>query len=513
MENNILIYIGVAVGSGILGLGAAILFLGKGLFDPAERIRNAEEMLVKTEKEKEEIVKMAKERAHKTKERLQHEIKDTEERVKKLEEALKYKEETVGKKQKRNEELRLKMVSQKEESSGLQEGIKKLERKFTERLCEKTGMNLMETKEQIIEKYITETEEEAKERFANQEEHIKENAVRMAKKVLVNAIQRMCSPTSVETKVILIKVPRDEIKGKIVGKEGGNILEFEKLLEVDIIFNDMPSTISISGYNLVNRRIAQKAIESLIRERRNITPELLKETIKKAGLEIDKELYEIGEKALKMLDIKSVDKELVKTIGRLQYRTSYGQNIMKHSLEVSWIATMLGSEVGINVNICKIAGFLHDLGKAIDQDPNVQGTHDFLTKELMTKYNFSPEEIHAAWTHHDSEPPRTAEALMVKAADAVSAGRPGARQESMEKYTERIMALEDAGRSFGGVKKAYAISAGRELRVFVDSEQISDDKMKGLAEQIAGKIQKEISYPGKIKVNTIRRTGFTETAK
>jgi ribonuclease Y len=323
----------------------------------------------------------------------------------------------------------------------------------------------------------------------------------------------MCSPTSVETKIIQVAVPKDEIKGRLVGKEGKNIHEFERLLEVDIIFNDLPNTISIAGYNLINRRIAQKAIEQLMREKRLITPQLLEETIKQAGKEIDKELYEIGEKVMKMMDLKNLDKELIKTIGRLQYRTSYGQNIMKHSLEVSWIATMLGSEVGLNVNVCKVAGFLHDLGKAIDQDPNVQGTHDFLTKELMTKYNFTEEEIHAAWTHHDSAPAKTPEALIVKAADAVSAGRPGARQESMEKYTERIMALEDAGRSFTGVKKAYAISAGRELRIFVDPEQVTDENMKPLAEEIANKIEKEISYPGKIKINTIRRTGFTEVAK
>lgn len=513
MGNELIINTGMLVGGGGIGLIIATVLLKTRIIDTTQKIKNAEEMMLKAVKEKEEIIKTAKERTQKNKEHLQNEIKNHKERVEKLEQTLAYKEEMLTKKQKRNEELKLRMTAQKEESSALKEGIKRTEKKFTEKLCEKTNMNLEETKEEIIEKYKKETEEEAKERFLNQEENVKENATRIAKKILINAIQRMCSPTSVETKIIQVTVPKDEIKGRIVGKDGKNIHEFEKLLEVDIVFNDLPNTISISGYNLINRRIAQKAIEQLMREKRTITQDILKETIKKAEKEIDKELYEIGEKVVKMLELKNLDKELIKTIGRLQYRTSYGQNIMKHSLEVSWIATMLGSEFGLNVEVCKVAGFLHDLGKAIDQDPNVQGTHDFLTKELMSKYNFSEEEIHAAWTHHDSAPAKTPEALIVKAADAVSAGRPGARQESLEKYTERIAALEDAGKSFQGVKKAYAISAGRELRIHVDPEQINDENMKPLAEEIAVKIEKEISYPGKIKINAIRRTGFIEIAK
>jgi ribonuclease Y len=499
---------GVAAGAVI-----SVLVLGKKILDPSQKIKSAEELVLKAEKEKAEITTSAKERVKRAKDQLEHEVKNHEERTEKIKKALLYKEDVLDKKQKKNEELKLKIASQKEESSVLQDGVKKLERKFTEKLCDKTGENTAKLKELITERYIKEAKEEAKEHIAHYEETTKENAQKTAKKILINAIQRMCSPTSVETSVILITVPKDEIKGRIVGKDGKNIQEFEKTLEVDIIFNDLPNTISISGYNLVNRRIAQKAMELLIKEKRIITPEIIRESIKRGEKEIDKELTEIGEKTIKALGIQNLDKELIKTIGRLQYRTSYGQNIMKHSMEVSWIATMLGSELGLDLKVCKVGGFLHDLGKAIDQDPNVQGTHDFLTKELMTKYGFSEAEIHAAWTHHDSEQQKTPEALIVKAADAVSAGRPGARQESIERYAERIAALEDAGKSFDGVKKAYAISAGRELRVLVDPERIDDGNMKHLAEEIAKKIQTEISYPGKIKVNTIRRTSYTEISR
>lgn len=492
---------------------SAQIFRKKKLFDFEKRKKDAEDLMVKNREEGESMIKEAGKKAEERKERIALEIKNREERIKKIEEVLKHKEEYLSKKQARNNEIKLKLAAYKEESSGIQEATKKVEKKFTEKLSEKTGLNTRDLKEEIINKYQKELEEEAEERLANIETDVKENAQKTAKTILITVMQRLCSPTSVESKVILIHVPKDYIKGKIVGKEGRNIEEFEKDLEVDIIFNDLPETISVSGYNLVNRRIAEKAIQKLIKEKGDITTEMVKRSIKIAAGEMEKELFEIGKAVTEKLGVKNLPKDLMATIGRLQYRTSYGQNIMKHSMEVSYIATMLGGELGLNMNVCKIAGFLHDLGKAIDQDPNVQGAHDFLTKELMEKYKFSEEEVHAAWTHHDSAAQKTPEALIVKAADAVSAGRPGARQESIEKYSERIQALEETAKNFKGVKKSYAISAGREIRVIVNPEEISDEGLVGLAGQIAEKIEAEISYPGKIKVNAIRRTDYAESTK
>ena len=513
MENITINIITAIGGIGIAAAVSAQFFKRKKLFNFEKRKKEAEDLIDKSKEEAGEMVKDATKRAEEKKEKIELEIKNREERIKKIEEVLKHKEEYLNKKQKRNSEIKLKIAGYKEESSGVQETIKKIEKKYTEKLSEKTGLNTRDLKEEIINKYQSELEEEAGERLSKIEEDVKENAVKTAKTILVTAMQRLCSPTSVESKVILIHVPKDHIKGKIVGKEGKNIEEFEKNIEVDIIFNDLPETISVSGYNLVNRRIAEKAILKLIKETGEITTESVKKAIKLAGGEMEKELFEIGKNAVDKLGIKNLPKDLITTIGRLQYRTSYGQNIMKHSMEVSWIAAMLGGELGLNSAVCKIAGFLHDLGKAIDQDPNVQGAHDFLTKELMEKYGFSEEEVHAAWTHHDSAPQKTPEALIVKAADAVSAGRPGARQESIERYGERIQALEDAAKTFTGVKKSYAISAGRELRVIVNPEEISDESLIGLATEIAGKIEKEISYPGKIRVNAIRRTDYMESTR
>lgn len=263
---------------------------------------------------------------------------------------------------------------------------------------------------------------------------------------------------------------------------------------------------------LVKRRIAQKAMEKLIQTRGDINKLVIQNIIKAAEKETDEELYELGKKALEKMGINHDDKEFLRIVGRLQYRTSYGQNIMKHSMEVGWVAAMLGSELGLNVATCKTGGFLHDLGKAIDQDPNIKDAHDRLSKEIMEKFKFSKEEVHAAWAHHDAVPQETPEALIVKAADAISAGRPGARQESFDKYIERIRALEETALAFDGVRSAFAISAGRELRVIVEPESITDDKMHTLAKQMATKIESELTYPGQIKVNIIRRTKHVEIA-
>ena len=216
---------------------------------------------------------------------------------------------------------------------------------------------------------------------------------------------------------------------------------------------------------------------------------------------------------MKKMGIKTENQELCRMVGRLQYRTSYGQNILKHAMEVGWVSAMLGNELGLDAKTCLVSGFLHDLGKAIDQEENVKDTHDLLTKELMEKFGFTEEEVHAAWTHHDAAKQETPEALIIKAADAVSASRPGARQESFEKYIERIKALEGTATSYKGVKSAFAISAGRELRVLVDSESIKDEALKKMADEMAKQIEENISYPGQIKVNVIRRTKHTEVAK
>ncbi len=508
--NILTLLIGVAVGTVV----SLILFGRIKIFDFEKRKENAEKIIKESKTEAEKLKNEAAEKTRLIKERTVLESGKREERIEKLNEALKNKDAFIEKKELRNNDLRLEIVTAQEDSQFKQEQVKKFESEIMARLSQKTGLKYDSVKEQIMTAYKKEVEDYGEERLVKLEEDTKENATKIAKKILQNSMQRLSSPTSVETKTVLIKVPRDFIKGKIVGKNAENLAELEKIFpEVDVIFNDLPNTISIACYNLVLRRTVELIIEKLITFKGVIDVKVIQKIHEESKKELEKELYQVGKSAVERLGMRSDNKELLGVVGRMQYRTSYGQNIMKHSMEVAWMAAMLAYEARIDYKTCKIAGFLHDLGKAIDQDPTIQETHDRLTKQLMEKYGFKPEEVHAAWTHHEAEPPKTPEAWIVIAADAVSASRPGARQESLGQYIDRMQALEEKGQSFEGVKRAFAISAGRELRVMVDPEMINDEAMKPLATNIAEKIEKELSYPGKVKVNVIRRTDAIEIAK
>lgn len=472
--------------------------------------KTAEDLIVKTKEEAGKIKTETRTYIENRQRTFQHELNKRKERLSKLDEALVHREEAFKKREERNSELKLRIATQNEETNSLQLRIKNNEKEILNKLSQKTGSSLEDAKKQTLDMNAHELEEENQSKLARTEEWLKENAEKRAKNLIINIIQRLCSPTSVETRAVTVEVPRDQIKGKIVGRDGQNIKEFERLLDVDVVFNDLPNTISLSAFMLVKRRIAQKAMEKLVHHRGDINKIIVQKAVAAAERETDDELYEIGKKSLEKMGIKHPDKEFTRIVGRLQYRTSYGQNIMMHSMEVGWIASMIGNELGLNTTTCKVGGFLHDLGKAIDQDPSVKDTHDFLSKEIMEKYGFSWEEVHAAWTHHDAIPQETPEAVIVKASDAISASRPGARQESFDKYIERIKSLEETAREFEGVKAAFALSAGRELRVIVDPEKIADNAMLPMAQKMAAKIEDEITYPGQIKVNIIRRTKYTE---
>jgi ribonucrease Y len=382
---------------------------------------------------------------------------------------------------------------------------------YVQKLSQKAGQDTEQVKRDILHGLEKDLEMEKESKIRKYEEYITEDRERIAKNIITDAIQRYSSPTSVEKRTDTIIVPRDEIKGKIIGR-GGEILKLlEELTETDIIFNDAPNTIIIACFDLIKKHVAKETIEKLIKER-IVTPEKVRAAMEAAKNETAKTLIKIGYDIIRKLGLeyKKYPEEFARIIGRLQFRTSYGQNIVKHSMEVCNFTVMLGSEIGANVETCKIGGFFHDIGKAIDQE--VGGSHDVLTKEIMEKYGFSEEEIHAAWTHHDSIPQRTAEALLVKAGDAISAGRPGARAESIEKYLERIRALESISLSYEGVSKSYAISAGREVRVITDPSKLQDSDLPDLAKNIAHEIEENLSYPGKIKINIIRHTQSVDYA-
>lgn len=498
----------------ILGLFISIKALKGWKFFDIEKDRQAAETLIrKTKEEAEKTKNETKTYIENRQTTFKQELNKRKEKLTKLEEVLNHKEELILKKEEKNRALNLRIATDNEEVNTIKDKIKTAQKETLNKLSQKTGSSPEDTKKQTLKRYADELTAENQEKLTKIEEWLKENAEKTAKSLVVNVIQRLCSPTSVETRAVHVTVPKDSIKGKIIGRDGQNIKEFEKFLDVDIVFNDLPNTISLSAFMLVKRRIAQKAMEKLVNFKRDITKTIVQKAIESATKETDDELYEIGKKAIEKMGINHTDKEFIRIVGRLQYRTSYGQNIMKHSIEVGQVAAILGNELGLNAETCKVGGFLHDLGKAIDQDPNVKDAHDYLSREIMEKYGFSWEKVHAAWTHHDAIPQETAEAMIVKAADAISASRPGARQESFDKYIERIRALEETGYSFEGVKAAFALSAGRELRIIVDPEKVNDKTILPMAKKIAEKIEEDLTYPGQIKVNIIRKTKYTEIAQ
>ena len=504
----------VALAAG--GAGGYLVLHKTGAFNAEKRKEKALKELEEAKEEAKDLIERTKKRVEENKERAEESFKMSERMVQQVQNSLSNKGNHIKKREDKLEELKVLITKMEEEISAHKEKTKKIEEQSLAKLIEKSGQKTEDVRESILNRYKSELEEENVERLARREEQLKENAPKIAKNIIISTIQRLCSPTSVEPKYIYIKVPRDHIKGNIVGKNAENVKRIEKVLDIDIIFNDMPNTILVSSYNLMRRRIGEKVINNLVKVRGDINLKVVDIAIQKAKEEAKEELYKIGIDALKKMgitDLPTKDKSLVRTIGRLKFRTSYSQNIMLHSLEVGYLATILGYELGVDVEVCRVGGFLHDLGKAIDQDPDVQGSHDVLTKELMEKYGFDKASVHAAWTHHEAEKPQTPEALLVQAADALSASRPGARAESLEKYLERLHALEDTASSFEGVTKAFAISAGREVRVLVNPMEVSDGQAQELAENIAKNVEENLAYPGKIKVNVIRKTKTTEVAR
>jgi len=442
-----------------------------------------------------------------------HEDEQTKkEQHKRIENLLTSKTEQVQKKEAKNLEIQAALNFENELMTNLQKQGKEIENQFTEKLSQKSGQSVEQAKSELMHNLEQDLELASEDRLRKHVEDTEENKVRLAKNMVASVIQRYAAPTSVEKISTTIEVPRDEMKARILGKNMENIVLLEELTGCDIIFNDSPNTIIISCFDLVKKHIARETIARLVKER-IVNGDKIKFAMAEVQKTVEKNLIRIGTDVIKKLELdhRKFPDDFAKVVGRLQFRTSYGQNILKHSYEVGYFTLMLGAELGLDMETSKIGGFFHDLGKAIDQEVGLP--HDVLTKEIMEKYTFSEDEIHAAWAHHDAIPQRTAEAMLVKAGDAISAGRPGARQESLEKYIERIQAIEGISNSYEGVKKTFAISAGREVRVLVEATVLNDDDLKPLATNIAEEIQNSVAYPGKIKINVIRRTTNSDTAK
>jgi len=446
-----------------------------------------------------EIISEAKQQALESEAKIEKEQGRLEEKEKSLDEKTREIERQRGNLQKRDDEvtaLKAELTEASEKHRTALEQVAKL------------------TEEQAKEQLKTELELEFSSYYAAQaklvKEKFKEEAEEEAKNLLAEAMQRYASEVATESTATVVQLPSDDVKGKIIGKEGRNITAFEQATGVDIIIDDTPGAIIISGYDLARRYVAKLSMEKLIKDGR-IQPARIEEIVLKMKEEVGKMMLEFGKRATEELGITNYPQDLLKIIGRLRFRTSYGQNVLKHSLEMANIGRMLAEEIGADAKIVAEGCLLHDIGKALDHE--VAGTHVEIGVEICKKFKVRPEVIHCVAAHHSDTPIESPEAFIVAAADAISGARPGARRESFEAYVRRLKELEETAKSFEGVKRAFAISAGREVRVYVDTAKIDDLTQEKLAKDIAAKIEKELTYPGVIRVNVIRERRIEETAK
>lgn len=388
--------------------------------------------------------------------------------------------------------------------------LAELVQKQTEELERISGMSTEDAKRTLLEQLKNDLAQEQMQLIRENEAKIKETALEKSKEILSTTMQRCMIEQVVETTVSVVALPNDEMKGRIIGREGRNIRALETLTGVDLIIDDTPEAVVLSSFDPVRREIAKLALEKLIVDGR-IHPVRIEEMVEKARDEIDKKIWSEGENAALEMGVMGLNKELIKTLGRLYYRTSYGQNVLKHSLEVGHIAGMLAAELGANEKIAKRAGLLHDIGKAVDQTQ--EGTHIQLGVELATRYGEKPEVIHAIEAHHDDVVANTIEAVLVKVADAISAGRPGARRDTLEIYIKRLQKIEEIVNSYDGIKQSFAVQAGREVRIIVQAEMFDDLASGKLARDVAKRIENELDYPGQIRVTVVREFRTTEIAK
>ena len=475
-----------------------------------EAIKAAEAKRAEAESRKKEMVLEAKEEILKNRSDYEKEVKERRAELQRQENRLQQKEENIDRKteaiERKEESLTQKHAAIDREN----EEIQNIKRSQTEMLERISGFTAEDAKKYLIAQVESEVTHETALKIKEIESRMKEECDARAREIVTQAIQRCAADQVAEMTVSVVPLPNDEMKGRIIGREGRNIRTIETLTGVDLIIDDTPDAITISCFEPVRREIARLALEKLIADGR-IHPTHIEEMVEKARREVDATLKAEGERAVFETGVRSIHPELVKMLGRLHYRTSYGQNVLQHSIEVSHIAGMMAAELGADVQAAKRAGLLHDLGKAVDHE--MEGTHVALGVEFARKYKEKEEIIHAIEAHHNDVEPRTIVACLVQAADAISAARPGARRENLENYIKRLEQLEGIASSFNGVDKAYAIQAGREVRVMVKPEIISEDQMVILAHDLARKIEEEMEYPGQIKVHILRETTAVEYAK
>ncbi len=462
------------------------------------------------ETKKKEVLVEAKDEAHRMRNEYERENKERRNEILRNEKRLIKKEEMLDTKSMQVEKKEEVLQKKLKDIETKQNKLDAIHDKQVEELERISGLSTDDAKNMLIDNIKKEAEQEASIAVKEIEREAKETAERKAREIITYAIQKCSADHVAETTVSVVDLPNDEMKGRIIGREGRNIRALEQLTGIDIIIDDTPEAVVISGFDPIRREVARLALEKLIADGR-IHPARIEEMVDKAKKEVEQQIKDEGEQATLDTGIHGLHPELVKLLGRLKFRTSYGQNVLKHSMEVSYLAGIMAAELGADVKIAKRAGLLHDIGKAVDHE--VEGPHVTIGEDLARKYKESKAVIHGIAAHHGDVEPQTVEAVLVQAADAISAARPGARRETLETYIKRLEKLEEISNSFEGVEKSFAIQAGREVRIIVKPDVTSDSSIILIAKDIVKKIEEEMEYPGQIKVNVIRETRATEYAK
>ncbi len=515
MEIKLVLAIIIAVCALAVGLVIGIivrkLSAEKKLGSAREQAKNILEDAIKSaESAKKESIISAKEEIFQLKKEADFDIKERRKEVSRLERRIAQKEETLDAKIEGLEKKESILAEKHAEVERVKEEVNKTLQGQLAMLEKIAGLTSEEAKAELVKRLDSEMQHETALKIAEYEEKFRDEADTKAKDILSLAIQRFAADHVSEVAISVVEIPGDEMKGRIIGREGRNIRTIENLTGVELIIDDTPDVITVSGFDPVRREIARIALEKLISDGR-IHPARIEEMVEKARRDVDLAIKQAGEKAIFETGVHGLHPELIKLLGRMKYRTSYGQNALRHSIEVSMLAGVIAEEMGVDVNQARRAGLLHDIGKAMTAE--VDGSHVQLGVEIATKYRENKDIIHAIEAHHNDIEPKSALDFIIQAADAISAARPGARREDVENYIKRLQKLEEVAGDFEGVEKTFAIQAGREVRIMVKPEVVSDDKMKILARDIAKKIESELDYPGQIKVSVIRESRHVDYAK
>jgi len=494
---NLLIYIVIALVGGA-GLG----YVGRTVVTK----KNIKE----NEAKQKELLLRAKDEALKIKEDARREEEKKRKFLDDLEQQLRRKEGTLDSRYDELEQQRKELNLKANGIHKIKQEIEEIKKEESVALQKISKLKPPEAKKLLLEQIEKEYKDEVIEKIKNEKQKLKEESDKIAREIISTVIERLASDQTAENTVFSVSLPSDEMKGRIIGREGRNIQIFEKVTGVDVMIDDTPDTVTISSFDPVRRYIAKVALEKLVADGR-IQPARIEEIVEKVKQDVTKEIKETGESAAYEVGVAGLHPDIIKILGRLKFRSSYGQNVLRHSIEVAQLAGMLAEEIGADVQMCKKAGLLHDLGKAVDHE--VPGAHHHISMDIAKKYGMSEVLVNAIGAHHDDIEPETVEAILVRAADAISGSRPGARRESLDSYIKRLTDLESIANNFPGVEKSFAIQAGREIRVLVTPQKVDDLGAVKLSKKIATEIEKTLQYPGTIKVNVIRETRATEYAK